>query len=256
MKVMRKVSSLAAGAAIVAFAGVGLAQADGGPGGRVAYQKPWDWGGLYFGVHSGYQWSSVNVENPFFPPGFSFDHDSFVVGGHIGVQHQFGQIVLGVEGNLTTTFQNNPGVQTCFAPGPQLTPGGLGNCSARLDDILTVGPRLGFAAGKWMPYVTGGYANGAYHFIGRTIGTQIQNEEARARVGGWFVGGGVEMALSHGWTIGLDYRHYDFDDKIRPAFTPAGTFLEPARFYDGTADVFTARVSWKLGRPEAVVPLK
>ncbi len=110
--------------------------------------------------------------------------------------------------------------------------------------------------GKWMPYVTGGYANAAYHFWGRTINTQIMNEEAHARVGGWFIGGGVDMALSHGWTVGLDYRHYDFDDKIASAFTPAGTFLEPARFYDATADVVTLRVSWKLGRPERVVPLK
>jgi outer membrane immunogenic protein len=259
MKVMRKLSTLAAGtavAAIAAFAGTGLALADGGPGKRVVYEKPWDWGGLYFGVHSGYQWSSVNVQNPAFPPGFGFDHDSMVVGGHIGIQHQFGAIVLGVEGNLTTTYQNNPGSTTCFAPGPQLTPGGLGNCSARLDDILTIGPRIGYAMGKWMPYVTGGYANAAYHFFGRTIGSQIMNEEARARVGGWFIGGGVEMALSHGWTVGLDYRHYDFGDKIATAFTPAGTFLEPAQFYDGTADVLTLRVSWKLGRPERVVPLK
>ena len=259
MKVMRKLSTLAAGtavAAIAAFAGTGLALADGGPGKRVVYEKPWDWGGLYFGVHSGYQWSSVNVENPAFPPGFGFDHDSMVVGGHIGIQHQFGGIVLGVEGNLTTTYQNNSGSTTCFAPGPQLTPGGVGNCSARLDDILTIGPRLGYAMGKWMPYITGGYANAAYHFHGRTVGTQIQNEEARARVGGWFIGGGVEMALSHGWTVGLDYRHYDFGDKVATAFTPAGLFLEPAHFQDPTADVLTLRVSWKLGRPERVVPLK
>ena len=74
--------------------------------------------------------------------------------------------------------------------------------------------------GKWMPYITGGYANAAYHFYGRTIGTQIQNEEARARLSGWFIGGGVEMALSHGWTVGLEYRHYEFDDKIATAFTP------------------------------------
>jgi opacity protein-like surface antigen len=261
MKVMRQLNRLAAGTAVVAFAafaGVGLAQADGmpGKGKRVAYEKPWDWGGLYFGVHSGYQWSSVNVENPAFPPGFSFDHDSMVVGGHIGIQHQFGQIVLGLEGSLTSTYQNNPGSTTCFAPGPQLTPGGTGNCSARLDDMLTIGPRLGWAMGKWMPYLTGGYANAAYHFYGRTIGTQIMNEEARARVGGWYIGGGVDMALAHGWTVGLDYRHYDFEDKIAPAHTPAGLFLEPARFYDGTADVVTLRVSWKLGRPDRVVPLK
>jgi outer membrane immunogenic protein len=257
---MKVVCKLAAGLALVAaavVASVGIAQADGAAA-RAAptVAAPTSWSGLYFGVHSGYQWSSVNVQNPTFPPGFDFDHDSAVVGGHIGLQHQFGQIVLGVEGNLTTTYQNNPGSTTCFAPGPQLTPGGLGNCSARLDDILTIGPRLGFAMGNWMPYITGGYANAAYHFYGRTIGTQIQNEEARARLSGWYIGGGVEMALSHGWSVGLEYRHYDFGDKIATAFTTAGTFLEPAQFQDATADSFTIRASWKLGRPEPVRPLK
>jgi len=33
-------------------------------------QAPTSWSGLYFGVHTGYQWSNVNVQNPAFPPGF------------------------------------------------------------------------------------------------------------------------------------------------------------------------------------------
>ena len=44
------------------------------------------------------------------------------------------------------------------------------------------------------------------------------------------------MALSHGWTVGLEYRHYDFEDKIGPVgfgttpanqgqFRRAGTLL-------------------------------
>ena len=107
-----------------------------------------------------------------------------------------------------------------------------------------------------MPYITGGYANAAYHFVARTNGTQVMVEEARARLSGWYIGAGVDMALAQGWTVGLDYRHYDFDPKVAPAFTPAGVSLEPARF-DATSDVFTLRVSWKLGRPEPVArPLK
>jgi opacity protein-like surface antigen len=212
-------------------------------------QAPTSWSGLYFGVHSGWQWSTdINVRNPAFPPGITVDHDSAVVGGQIGLQHQFGQIVLGIEGNLTTTYQNNPGDAPCPAFGS--------TCSARLDDILSVGPRLGFAMGHWMPYLTAGYANAAYHFIARTNGTQVQTEEARGRVNGWYIGGGVDMALSHGWTLGVEYRHYDFNDKTVAGFSPAGTFLEPVQFVDPSAEVFTVRVSWKLGRPEPVRPLK
>jgi len=264
---MKVVCKLAAGLALAVtavVASVGLAQADGAPARAApAAAAPTSWSGLYFGVNSGYQWSSVSVQNPSIAvppapafPDFSFDHDSAIVGGQIGLQHQFGLWVLGVEAGLTTTYQNNPGSATCFAPGPQLTPGGFGNCSARLDDILTIGPRIGYAMDKWMPYITGGYANAAYHFYGRTIGTQIQNEEARARLSGWYIGAGLEMALSHGWVVGLEYRHYEFDDKTATAFTPGGLFLEPANFHDATVDTFTIRASWKLGRPEPARPLK
>src|SRR5207342_3629603 len=111
--------------------------------------------------------------------------------------------------------------------------------------------RLGYAMGRWMPYITGGYANAANHVIARANGTQVQVEEARARLNGWYIGAGVDMALAQGWTVGLEYRHYDFDDKTAPAFTNAGVFVEPLRF-DSTTDTFTVRVSWKLGRPEPV----
>src|SRR5262245_47301986 len=122
MKVVRKLAAGLAVAATAVVVSVGTAQADGAPA-RAAPTAvaPTSWSGLYFGVHSGYQWSSVNVQNPTFPPGFDFDHDSAVVGAQIGLQHQFGLWVLGVEAGLTTTYQNNPGATTCFAPGPQLT---------------------------------------------------------------------------------------------------------------------------------------
>jgi opacity protein-like surface antigen len=234
-----------AGAFIATSAGV---NADGMTRAAPVVQAPTSWSGLYFGVHSGWQWSDINVQNPAFPPGVTVDHDSPVVGGQIGLQHQFGLIVVGVEGSLTTTYQNNPGDAPCVGPGA--------TCSLRLDDILTVGPHIGYAMGRWMPYITGGYANAAYHFVARANGTQVMIEEARARLSGWYIGAGVDMALAQGWTVGLDYRHYDFDPKIAPAFTPAGVFAEPARF-DASSDIFTLRVSWKLGRPEPVArPLK
>ncbi len=81
---------------------------------------------------------------------FSVGHDSEVVGGQIGIQHQFGNIVLGVEGTLTTAFRDSHASTDC--------PNTLLTCAARFDDVLTVGPRIGWAMGKWMPYITGGYA--------------------------------------------------------------------------------------------------
>jgi opacity protein-like surface antigen len=277
---MNKISTLTAGSVIAATAVLGTASvalADGYAPARVAYERPADWSGVYFGVGSGYQWSSIDVVNPAAGFGITSDHDSALVTAHLGVQHQFGTIVVGIEGGWASTFvDRNGSSEACFNPVPVLLPGvpQTASCNARINDILTVGARAGWAAGKWMPYVTGGYANGAFDFAGRTAapgalgaaGATVLLEEAHTRLGGWYIGGGVEWAVSPGWTTGVEYRHYEFDSGRTTAFTGCGggvagcpfanvgSPLENVRFSDST-DSITARVTWRWGRPEAA-PLK
>ena len=151
------------------------------------------------------------------PVGFG-DHDSPVVGGQIGLQHQFGNFVLGVEGTLTVAYQDDHASTAC--PNPAFT------CAMRFDDVITIGPRLGWAMGKWMPYLTGGYASAAFEQK-ISLNTASSNPFGdRQRHSGWYIGGGVDMAVSHGWTIGLEYRHYDFDEATyAPTRTVAATGL-------------------------------
>ena len=249
---MYKISKLAAGSVIAATAALGsagMALADGyEPKGRVAYERPSDWSGVYFGLHSGYQWSSIDVAiepGSLFP--FSVDHSSEFVGGHIGIQHQWGNIVLGVEGNLDMMFRNSTSTTIC--------PDGSGaTCAARLDDILSVGGRAGWAAGHWMPYVTGGYANARFTHEVFTGAAPVLNNTASTRNNGWYVGGGVEWIVSPGWTAGVEYRHYEFDTNTDIAFTPAGTTVN-LRSIDASTESVMARVSWKFGR-EYAAPLK
>src|SRR5215467_2706209 len=183
---MSKLSKLAAGSVIAAAAAVGGANsalADEYASKKVAYERPADWSGVYFGIGSGYQWSSIDVHHvpSLTGIGISSDHDEWFVSGHIGVQHQWGNIVLGVEGGWMSTlrdrqgdhqFCNNalrtgvppPGSTTIppptGAPALGLPLTGAGDfCTASLNDIVTIGLRAGWAAGHWMPYITGGYAN-------------------------------------------------------------------------------------------------
>ena len=72
-----------------------------------------------------------------------------------------------------------------------------------------------------MPYVTGGYGNGGFDFENRIPATggaagatQVQ-ESAQTRVGGWYVGGGVDWAISPGRPAG---RHYEFDSRNATAY--------------------------------------
>ena len=210
MKVMRQLSKFAAGSAAVAVAAI--RQRRHRPGRRHAVQR--QGGRLREAV--GLEWlllrcalglAVVEYRRAAWPaaPVFGVSHDSPVVGGQIGIQHQFGNFVLGIEGTLTVAFQDDHASTAC--PNSGFT------CAARFDDVMTIGPRLGWAMGKWMPYVTGGYANAAFD---QKIVAQAPPAAIRSRTSerhsGWFIGGGVDMALSHGWTIGLEYRHYEFDD--------------------------------------------
>jgi opacity protein-like surface antigen len=272
---MYKVSKLAAGsviAATAAIAGASVARADVYEPRKVVYERPLDWSGVYFGVGSGYQWSSIDVSNVL---SITSDHDQAFVSAHLGAQHQFGAIVLGVEGGWMTTFRDNDGSSEACGSPPVLTPGGIASCSARLQDIFTIGARAGYAAGKWLPYVTGGYANGGFDFNARerapgapgAAGATVLVETAHERLNGWYIGGGLEWAISPGWSTGIEYRHYEFDNRSTTAFTACaapqspgcpfvaiGSPLERVKIGD-TTDSVEARVTWRWGRPEAA-PLK
>jgi len=118
--------------------------------------------------------------------------------------------------------------------------------------------------GKWMPYLTGGYASAHYGhksfdngFPSTTNNNVLLFGE---RFSGWYIGAGVDMALAQGWTVGLEYRHYDFGSDTIQTFggfpitgVPSGEF----RNVEPTLDTLALRVSWKLGRPEpAPKPMK
>ena len=260
---MKVVCKLAAGLALAAtavVASVGIAQADGAPA-RAAptAAAPTSWSGLYFGVQSGWSWSDVNsrfVTGTGAPLGVSdsVNHDAGIVGGQIGLQHQFGLFVLGIEASGVFTYNDD------FANTP--CPNVFRTCGKQLDNILSVGPRLGYAMGNWMPYVTGGYASASISHKSFTNGfapvppTTGDPLLFGHRFEGWYIGGGVDMALAHGWTVGLEYRHYDFGSDIVETHTAAGSPSGEFRNVDSTADTITLRASWKLGRPEPARPLK
>jgi outer membrane immunogenic protein len=221
------------------------------PAPQLVQQAPATWSGVYFGVHSGWQWSDYNTAYTNFTTSWGVNHDSPVVGGQIGIQHQFGQVVLGIEGDLTTAYRDSFASVDC--PNPAF------NCSARFNDVLTIGPRLGWAMGKWMPYIAGGYANARFEDQRVLKANNNTTYLGSERHSGWYIGAGVDMALSHGWTIGLEYRHYELDDKVYNFHTPAGAVapLEQSTS-DVSLDSVTLRVSWKFDRPSRVEakPLK
>jgi opacity protein-like surface antigen len=109
-----------------------------------------------------------------------------------------------------------------------------------LRDIWSVGGRIGWAAGNWMPYVAGGFANGSFQFDAQD---SDDTERARAKTSGGYFGGGIDWAVTTNWIVGVEYRHYAFGSKT--VIGVATNFTEQVRFAPST-DTVMGRLSYKF----------
>jgi len=220
------------------------------PRAKAAFEAPASWSGFYVGTNAGYAFSTIDTSSPVAGTSTSVDYDSEFWGVVLGVQHQFGGVVVGVEGNLLSMFIDKPGATACPTAGF--------TCTNRIEDILSVGGRLGVPMGHWMPYVSGGYASSSIAFRGRTTAAPFTaNEDGRSRNDGWYVGVGFDMVVAPGWTTGLEYRHYDFDDTRFTTFSPAGALVETLQ-QNATVDTVSIRLTYKWDIPGryAAPPMK
>ena len=202
----------------------------------------YDWSGIYIGGDAGWQSSRIDLSSADgFPLTYSPRHNSLALGAFAGVQRQFGQFVLGVEGGYMSAFGDaslgaTPSISIFF-------PGNAGTAQAKLKDIWNVGGRVGWAMGQWMPYVTGGYASGSFQFNAQDTSIHI-SEQANARTGGGYIGGGIDWAVWQNWILGLEYRHYAFSSKTAASASLDG-YTENIRFAPST-DTVQARLSYKF----------
>ena len=226
---------------------------------------PINWGGLYFGA--GYGVQSTNIKGTYVTSPISH-HDvsatSQVRNGFVGLQHQWGQFVFGVEASYGGTgfgdswdSRSNGGTSSCLI----LTPGL--QCRGRIDSVFTVGPRIGYAPSRnWLLFASGGYASGR-------IDTAVRNETTSTEIGrssnrhdGWFLGGGVEYAYSANWSFGLEYQRLSLDterhfENLAPFGNGCCIVNAQTRDMRGDADIFRMRTTFKLNRPEPVAePMK
>ncbi len=149
----------------------------------------YNWTGPYVGLYGGYDWGNSSFSVPLATG--SFDLSGGVAGGTLGYNYQMGQAVLGLEGDIG--WSGIRGNTAC---------GGL-NCETRNNWLGTARVRLGYAADRFMPYVTGGAAFG-------DIRTSVTGfGDAHSTKAGWTVGGGVEAALAGPWTAKVEYLYVD-----------------------------------------------
>lgn len=227
------------------------------------------WTGCYVGLNAGGAWARSDrsarlsdatganrqaVQNA---QNFTFEPSGFTGGGQLGCNHQVGNFVFGVEGDVdylglrasrtvTVPFPNGGGTFT------------IGD-SMSADWMATVRPRIGYAMNNWLFYATGGLAvtqlrfNHAYTDV---FGSSQSASLSETRYG-WTAGAGVEVAIGGGpWSAKLEYIHADFGTASVTGefvFQGAPTNLFTAHSVDLKTDIVRAGLNYKFGGSTPVV---
>jgi outer membrane immunogenic protein len=121
------------------------------------------------------------------------------------------------------------------------------NNAHNIDLFGTARGRVGFTAGNWLFYGTGGYAwtnvTATRTQVAGTINAAIPGtvESSSATLGGWAAGAGIEWGLTPNVSIKAEYLHYDFQN-TRFVFPQANRRWEDAL----SKDTVKIGVNWRL----------
>jgi outer membrane immunogenic protein len=117
-----------------------------------------------------------------------------MAGATLGGNYQFGQFVLGVEGDYD--WQNIRGASNNAAI--------CISCDTASSWVATVRGRAGYAWDRIMIYGTGG---GAFASVKGSFGTLPWQSNTEI---GWTAGAGLEGAITDNWTAKVEYLYADF----------------------------------------------
>ena len=188
--------------------------------------SPYDWTGLYFGAHLGYAWgnsnwtaSTVDRADTFASgsldlaqPIDSFrESGSFFGGAQIGYNYKLpGSFVIGAEADASASSFQTPDGISIGASTNLASPSGPENYTQTVLISGTVRARLGYAAGNWLIYGTGGLA---WSYDQLTL-TQLESglsEQKDLLRWGWAAGAGVETPILPHWTARLEYLYTGYN---------------------------------------------
>jgi high affinity Mn2+ porin len=243
---------VAAGMGLSLFALDGTAVAADLPLKAPVFKAVYNWTGFYLGGHAGYGGGSFGPgTNPLPEQGVLFPHSvTGLIGGYqAGYLRQFSNhVVLGVEADASFTSP---------VDGPALMRAPF---NTTLDYVGTVRGRIGYAFGRWLPYVTGGFAWGHSHVdindgAGNIVSTPGQYQP------GWTAGAGVEFAVGGNWRAKLEYDYIDLSRRMYDlsAFGLPGLNVDPnihlvklgLNYRFGDAPLWAAPDSGKAALPES-----
>jgi outer membrane immunogenic protein len=138
------------------------------------------WSGVYVGINAGATVSDEVTARINELSATASADAAGLFGGQLGVNYQMGNLVLGLEADIT------------------------GSGAELVSFIGTVRGRAGYAMDRTLIYVTGGIASLEWD-LGEFI-------EGGYSTGGWVLGAGVEHKFTPSLSLGVEALHYSFSD--------------------------------------------
>jgi outer membrane immunogenic protein len=199
------------------------------------------WTGFYAGLNVGGAFGSsrnafsiAGVELPTFDTPLA----GVVGGGEAGYNWQTGPWVLGLEANFEGSGLSGSRTAPCLPP---LCGAAAASYTQKMPWFGTLRPRVGYALGNWLFYATGGGALGQVDTNATAAtGSFVATNNRSQTLGGWTLGGGVEVELMAGWSAKIEYLHVDLGDRTT-TFLLTPPISNASRF---TANVITAGVNY------------
>jgi outer membrane immunogenic protein len=156
------------------------------------------WTGFYVGAQAGVGWATTNWTNTIGITTNKFDGSGVVGGVTAGYNWQApgSRFVFGIEADISASGVDP--TKTTLACGV--------SCESNLKAFGTIRGRVGYSAfDNTLLYVTGGAAVGRFDY--RLTGfTEDQTHW------GWTLGAGVEYALTHHWSMKIEYLYTKFEN--------------------------------------------
>lgn len=170
-----------------------------------AFVEANNWSGIYIGGQVGYDWA-VNKYTYNNGAGIVEDFNESQVkspgsaagGGHAGIQGQFGNWVLGLEGNYNWTSLKQDDVSVAIQGAPR---------SLKIDGIAAVVGKVGYSFDRWMIYAKGGWADADINTTATTAGVSGAVKKWQS---GYTIGTGIDYKITQNWVAGLEFDYYNF----------------------------------------------
>jgi outer membrane immunogenic protein len=212
------------------------------PRAPVPIALPFDWEGFYVGAHTGTATDDVSFTQTnltWTGTAGPFSLDSSVNTGESGTLRATnvigglqagynwvmpGPYLFGIEADISGTD-----VTSTARTSPPGDPSAVAQWNDKVNTFGTARARLGYIAGPWLFYATGGFG-WEYDKFTRTqltapffstapfidahapfAGTAVTASHLRA---GWTAGAGVEWAFARTWTVKLEYLHIDTEAEL------------------------------------------